>query len=241
MKARFGPKLALAYARYVESEACVGRRDDQLEKKWGLFCKAMERCGKAVGPEDEDEYDAAMVAAGRVMAAAAAGGSGGSSGGKEECWERLAYGECSFGEARCRFSHNGIAGSKRKEVVDEQGNCRQFMKHKDCRRLQRGQNCPFKHPGRQQMDDALSSEQHSAILSYAEAKGKDPCDVSWSAVAADGEGKWIAAGKKQMAAVEGNQKPRMYPVLEKRIKMSRLEREGRASYSEVAAAAEESE
>ena len=138
VKARFGPKLALAYARYVESEACVGRRDDQLEKKWGLFCKAMERCGKAVGPEDEDEYDAAMIAAGRVMVAAAAGGSGGSSGGKEECWERLAYGECSFGEARCRFSHNGIAGSKRKEVVDEQGNCRQFVKHKDCRRLQRG-------------------------------------------------------------------------------------------------------
>ena len=174
VKARFGPKLALAYARYVEPEACAGKRDDQLEKKWGLFCKAMERCGKAVGPEDEDAYDAAMIAAGRVMVAAAAGGSGGSSGGKEECWERLAYGKCSFGEARCRFNHNGIAGSKRDAVVDEQGNCRQFLKHKDCRRLQRGQPCPFKHPGREQMDGALSIEQHSAIMSYAEAKGKDP-------------------------------------------------------------------
>ena len=182
-----------------------------------------------------------MTTAGRVMVATAAGGSGGSSGGKEECWERLAYGECSFGEARCRFNHNGVAGSKRDAVVDEQGNCRQILKHKDCRRLQRGQPCPFKHPGRQQMGDALSSEQHSAILSYAEAKGKDPCDVSWSTVAADGEGKWIAAGKKQMAVVEGNQRPRMYPVLEKRSKVSRSDREGRASYSEVAATAEGSE
>ena len=99
--------------------------------------------------------------------------------------------------------------------------------------MQRGQPCPFKHPGREQVDDALSSEQHSAILSYAEAKGKDPCDVSWSAVAADGEGKWIAAGKKQMAVVEGNQRPRMYPVLERRSKVSSLDRGCRASYTDA--------
>ena len=126
-------------------------------------------------------------------------------------------------------------------MVDEQGNCRKFLKHKDCKRLPRGKPCPFKHTGREQMGDALSSEQHSAFLSYAEAKGKDPCDVSWSTVATNGEGKWIAAGKKLMRAAEGNQGPRMYPVLEGRKKMSRLDREGRASYSEVAAATEGSE
>ena len=242
VKARFGPKLALAYSRYVESEACAGRRNEQLEKKWGLFCKAMERCGKAVGPEDEEAYDAAMAAEGRWMVAAAAGGSGGLNGGREECWERLAYGECSFGEVRCRFSHDGIAGSQRDAIVDKQGNCRQFLKHRDCRRLQRGQTCPFKHPGRKQMDEALSSEQHSAILSYAEAKGTDPCDVSWSAVAADGEGnsKWIAAGKKQAAVVEGNPKPKLYPVLQQRSKKN-MDREGSMGFAEVAAAAEGSE
>ena len=174
------------------------------------------------------------------MVAAAAGGSGGSNGGREECWERLAYGECSFGEARCRFSHDGIAGSQRDAVVDKQGNCRQFLKHRDCRRLQRGQTCPFKHPGRKQMDEALSSEQHSAILSYAEAKGTDPCGVSWSAVAADGEGKWIAAGKKKAADVEDNHKPKLYPVLQQRSKKN-MDREGSVSFEEVAAAAEGSE
>ena len=29
-----------------------------------------------------------------------------------------------------------------------------------------------------------------------------------------GEGKWIAVGKKQMGASEGNQRPRMYPAPE---------------------------
>ena len=90
------------------------------------------------------------------------------------------------------------------------------------------------------MDEALSSEQHSAILSYAEAKGTDPCGVSWSAVAADGEGKWIAAGKKKAADVEDNHKPKLYPVLQQRSKKN-MDREGSVSFEEVAAAAEGSE
>ena len=51
VKARFGPKLAPAVYRHVETEACAGRREEMLEKKWGLFCKVMERCGRAVGPQ----------------------------------------------------------------------------------------------------------------------------------------------------------------------------------------------
>ena len=70
VKARFGPKLAPAYARHVESEACAGRREEMLEKKWGLFLKVMERCGRAVGLGQrmkQHTYDAAMGTAGRSI------------------------------------------------------------------------------------------------------------------------------------------------------------------------------
>ena len=67
VKARFGPKLAPAYARHVKSEACAGRRDEMLERKWGLFCKVMERCGRAVGPENEAAYDAARDGSSRQI------------------------------------------------------------------------------------------------------------------------------------------------------------------------------
>ena len=236
MKARFGPKLALAYERHVESESCAGRRNDMLEKRWGLFCKVMERCGKAVGPEVAAEHGAAMEAAGRPTGAVA-----GAAGGREECWDHLAYGECRFGgPPKCRLSHDGIAGSRSGAVVDEHGNCRQFLKHGDCRRRQRGQKCPHKH-GDRKMDDALSSEQHAAVTCYAESNGKDAWNVSWETVAADGAEKWIAAGMKQLAAAEGSQRPRVYPVLQQRARMSMSDREGSISYSEAAAVAEGSE
>ena len=94
VKARFGPKLAPACSRHVESEACAGRREEMLEKKWGLFCKVMERCGRAVGPKNEEAYDAAMAdaamaAAGRSAGGPAGGNTTGAADGKEECWEFL--------------------------------------------------------------------------------------------------------------------------------------------------------
>ena len=39
-------------------------------------------------------------------------------------------------------------------------------------------------------------------------------------MAADGEWKWIAAGRKHMALVEGNQRPRVYPILQQRSKVA---------------------
>ena len=214
VKARFGPKLAPAYARHVESEACAGRRDELLERKWGLFCKVMERCGRAVGPENEAAYDAAMAAAGRSAGDQAGQNKSVSAGGKEDCWDFLSLGTCSRGDG-CGFNHDGIvAGSRRAAVVDRYGNCRQFVKHGDCRRQTRGE-CPFLHKKRKE-DEANSSEQHAAIIAYSEEKQKDATEVTWSAVSADGAAKWIAKGKDmELSALS---KPKLFPILEKRGK-----------------------
>ena len=210
VKARFGPKLGPAYSRHVEAEACAGRREEMLEKKWGLFCKVMERCGKAVGPENVEKYNAAMAAAGRGFAAAESVEMVGD--GKEECWEHLALGNCSYGEKNCKFSHAGVAGSNRDHAVDKQGNCRQFKKHGFCKRLDRG-NCPFLHNKKGTGEpDSLSAEQHGAVIKYAEANSLDPTTVKWSSVRADGEDKWLKkAGEAASAA--GGRKPVLYPVL----------------------------
>ena len=48
------------------------------------------------------------------------------------------------------------------------------------------------------VEENLSSEQHSAVIAYAEAKQKDTTKVSWSEVAADGAEKWISKGDAQM-------------------------------------------
>ena len=91
VKARFGPKLAPAYARHVESEACAGRCEEMLEKKWGLFCKVMERCGRAVGPENEAAYDAALRAAGRSAGDQTGQNTTDAVDGKEHCWNWLSH------------------------------------------------------------------------------------------------------------------------------------------------------
>jgi hypothetical protein len=98
-----------------------------LEKKWGLFCKVMERCGKAVGPEIVEQYDAAMAAAGRAPATESAGTV---EDGKEECWEHLAQGNAAMvtsvssamQESQGRtgsmlWTSRGIAGSGRSMVT----------------------------------------------------------------------------------------------------------------------------
>ena len=221
VKARFGPKLAPAYARHVESEACAGRRDEMLERKWGLFCKVMERCGRAVGPENEAAYDAAMAAAGRSAGDQTGQNRSVSAGGKEDCWDFLSLGSCSRGDD-CGFNHDGIvAGSRRAAVVDKYGNCRQFVKHGDCRRQARGE-CPFLHKKRKE-EGAVSSEQHAAIMAYSEEKQKDATEVTWSAVSADGAAKWIAKGKDMELKASDVSRPKLYPILEKRGKTVSLE------------------
>jgi hypothetical protein len=206
VKARFGPKLAPAYARHVESEACAGRREEMLEKKWGLFCKVMERCGRAVGPENEAAYDAALRAAGRSAGDQTGQNTTDAVDGKEQCWDWLSMGKCNHAD-NCRFSHDGVAGSRRGAVVDRYGNCRQFAKHGDCRRKERGE-CPFLHKAK---DEQLSSEQHAAIIAYSDEKQKDPTEVSWGAVAADGAEKWVAKGKEP-----GARQQKLYPILQQR-------------------------
>jgi hypothetical protein len=179
----------------------------------------MERCGRAVGPENEAAYDAAMAAAGRSTGGQAGQNKSASAGGKEDCWDFLSLGTCSRGDD-CGFNHDGIvAGSRRAAVVDKYGNCRQFVKHGDCRRKARGE-CPFLHKKRKEEEDALSSEQHAAILAYSEEKQKDATEVTWSAVSADGAAKWIAKAKEmELSAMS---RPKVFPILEKRGKSKKV-------------------
>jgi hypothetical protein len=218
VKARFGLKLDAAYKQHVQNEACAGRRDGRLEKEWGRFCKVMERCGKAVGPEAAGAAPAAAAPEGMNTTAAAAAG-------QDECWQHSHVGTCSYGD-KCRFPHVGEAGSKRDSVCDEQGNCRKYMKHGDCFRLERGK-CPFLHVVTSRTDGSLSAEQHAAIMAYAEANSLDATAVSWSTVRADGEGKWIKKANEMADAV--SKKPRVFPVLEPRKKKA----SGGMSYKEA--------
>ena len=106
-------------------------------------------------------------------------------------------------------------------MVDRYGNCRQFVKHGDCRRQTRGK-CPFLHKKRKE-DEAISNEQHAAIIAYSEEKQKDATEVTWSAVSADGAAKWIAKGKDMELKASDVSRPKLYPILEKRGKTVSLE------------------
>ena len=99
------------------------------------------------------------------------------------CWEHTYAGYCPFGDKKYRYSHAEAAGSRRLEVANEAGFCLNFKEHGSCKRLDRGR-CPFKHGA---TDDAhMSSEEHQAVIKYAKAKSKDPCEVKLSTVVADG-------------------------------------------------------
>jgi len=50
VKARFSDKMLTAYESFLESQACLAKREPMLEKRWGKFCKVMERVGKAIKP-----------------------------------------------------------------------------------------------------------------------------------------------------------------------------------------------
>jgi hypothetical protein len=139
--------------------------------------------------------------------------------GAEECFEYFCLGTCTYG-ARCKYGHDGVENSKRLEVADGDDNCLQYLKYGNCRRKEKG-NCPLVHdPGVLDAMDKderpapgmLTSDQHSAVVSYAEANSLDASKVSWETVKADGGlGEWLKPKKDSM--------PKVFPVLKPRVKV----------------------
>ena len=98
-----------------------------------------------------------------------------------------------------------------------------YLKFGNCRRLEKGK-CPLVHdpdavtnagkvdrpaPG------ALVSEQHAALIRFAEAKQLDATEVSWEA----GSGAEADGGVDKWAPpVLMQRKPAVYPILQKRAK-----------------------
>lgn len=77
-----------------------------------------------------------------------------------------------------------------------------------------GQRCPFKHG--EDKDATLSTEEHIAIINYAEANKKEAHAVTLSEVISNGGiNKWKGAAKLAW------QQKRMFPVLQKRQTDSR--------------------
>ena len=214
IKQRFSPQMEAAYNAYVLSEDTQGRHDPQLEKQWGKFKLVFRRVGQAVqrsGGGVEAEVKQAAVAPTQrsimpIRAAREAAGGNNSTMTEEQrllqvrdlCFEHSKLGSCSYG-AGCKWSHAGAAGALKHLVVDANGDCVQFKKFGNCRRMERGR-CEFRHnpdsaqqpaPSQQQpatqnqnATAVMSAEQHKQIVSYAEAAGKDACDVTFEEVQA---------------------------------------------------------
>jgi hypothetical protein len=213
IKQRFSQQMDAAYQAYVLSEDTHGRHDPQLEKQWARFRVVFRRVGQAVqrsgggaGVEAADRNSAArfqrnirpVVADRRTAAAhqiAAAGG------GSEEqrllrfknlCFEYSKLGDCRYG-AECRFAHEGEPGALRHLIVNEKGECVQFKKYGNCRRLDRGR-CTFTHnpasvQSQTQMPAAdsnstavMTEEQHRQVVEYATASGRNPSTVTFEEV-----------------------------------------------------------
>jgi len=217
VKKRFGKELKSAYKSYKRVEAANGDKDDGLEKDWGKFCKVLEKVGRALEDEDSsssDESDAVDQQSNRT-----AGRKKKTTIGAEECLEYFCLGTCTYG-ARCKYGHDGVENSKRLEVADGDDNCLQYLKYGNCRRKEKG-NCPLVHdPGVLDAMDKderpapgmLTSDQHSAVVSYAEANSLDASKVSWETVKADGGlGEWLKPKKDSM--------PKVFPVLKPRVKV----------------------
>ena len=223
-KKKFGVKLKKAYDSFVEMKAIENGPDEMLEKRWGRFLTMLEKVGGAVGPEGKMSAahpDATTTAARQAAAARQRAPAKDRKGfDKDLCWEHTYGGHCTFGD-RCRYGgHDEPAGSRMLEVADEFSVCLNFLEHGGCHRLERGK-CPFTH-GEDDTMTALSAEQHTAIVNYAEAKGREAHSVKLAEVTADGGvAKWKTAAEKQQP-----QKPRVFPVLQPRPKSAR-------SYKEV--------
>jgi hypothetical protein len=113
---------------------------------------------------------------------------------KNLCFEHSKLGGCSYG-ADCRFAHEGEPGALRHLIVDGNGDCVQFKKYGNCRRLDRGR-CTFKHdPASVQQQSAqqqsapaqnstavMTEEQHKQVMDYAAAAGRDPSAVTFEEV-----------------------------------------------------------
>jgi hypothetical protein len=96
------------------------------------------------------------------------------------------------------------------EVADEDGICCNFLEHGGCHRLDRGK-CPFKHGENE--NTALSADEHTAVINYAETHKKQAWDVKLSDVVADGG---ISKWKNVANAAVQARGAKMFLVLQKR-------------------------
>ena len=201
IKGRFGSQLLAAYNAYVLSEDTHGRHDPQLEKQWSRFKQVFRRVGQAVERSGGEVGTAApaqirrnvfAVVTARGAAGEAVSGAAGNTPDQQRlmqiknmCFEHSKLGNCSYGE-QCRFSHAGEPGALRHMIVNEAGECVQFNRFGNCRRLDRGR-CTFVHnpqsvqpaataqrPAPAQNNTAvMTEEQHRQIVSYAAATGRE--------------------------------------------------------------------
>jgi hypothetical protein len=196
IKQRFSLQMDAAYKAYVLSEDTHGRHDPQLEKQWGKFKLVFRRVGQAVqrsgggaGVEAADKRQRNMMPVRRAANSTESEQQLRQM--KDLCFEHSKLGSCSYG-AECRWNHAGAPGALKHLVVDANGDCIQFKKYGNCRRLDRGR-CTFQHnpaaAGSQLQQRApaapaqnttavMSAEQHEQIMDYAEAAGKDPSTVT---------------------------------------------------------------
>ena len=220
IKQRFSPQMEAAYNAYVLSEDTLGRHDPQLEKQWGKFKLVFRRVGQAVqrsggGVEAAGKPAASASAQRNMMPMRAARQIAGSSNStmteeqrllqvKDLCFEHSKLGSCRYG-GECKWSHAGAAGALKHLVVDANGECMQFKKFGNCRRLDRGR-CTFVHnpasvqshqPSmqlaaaagtmQQQQENStavVTVEQHKQVVDFAAAAGRDLSAVTFEEVQA---------------------------------------------------------
>jgi hypothetical protein len=219
IKLRFGEKMDAAYRAFVLSEDTHGRHDSQLEKQWSKFKVVFRRVGQAVARSGgslnavpasaQTQRIIRPMVSDRRMAPAASSNSNSTQQQlmqvKDLCFEHSKLGACSFGDD-CRYVHAGAAGALRHLIVNAAGECVQFNKLENCRRLDRGR-CDFLHnpasvqstatsqqsqpPAAQQRaapahnsTAMMSAEQHQQIMDYATAAGRDASTVTLEEVQA---------------------------------------------------------
>lgn len=212
IKLRFSGKMDEAYRAFILSEDTHDRKDPQLEKQWSKFKVVFRRVGQVVARSDDNlnySVDAIPTAAQiqrnirpvvsdrrTVQQQSAARG------GYEEqrllrfnilCFEHSKLGECSYC-ADCRVGHEGEPGVLRHLIVDENGDCIQFKKYGNCRRLARGK-CTFKHDPTsvqaaaqpapaQNLTAVMTEEQHKQVMDCVAAAGRVPSAVTFEEVQA---------------------------------------------------------
>jgi hypothetical protein len=205
VKAWFSDKMLTAYESFLESQACLGKRDPMLEKQWGKFCKVMKRVGKAIkstdAPAAHIPRQPALATFQRQTIEHTPSTLKAVS---DLCWEYSRLGECKFG-SECKHKHLGAPGALKHTIVDVDGNCLQYIKYGDCRRLARG-NCPLKHGEQPEDVEQLTADQHEQFMKYCTDKQLDPVKYTYA--------EFVAAGgnKTSLKAIEDTPR-RIFTVL----------------------------